>query len=186
MTSALHGVRCPSFWSLYKTTTGFPWWLSGKGVTCQCRGHRFKSLVWEDPTYHGATKPMCCNYWACTLEPESHNYWARMLQLLKPELEPMLHNKRSRCTEKPMHHNQRVAWAAVETQHSQINKTKKQNNKKKKTLKTTTTANYPSIHKQKYLSGSCGIHHQKPRDPGGVSWPMHPVIGRPWYRLWSQ
>ena len=40
-----------------------------------------------------------------------------------------------------------------------------------------TTANYPSIHKQKYLSGSCGIHHQKPRDPGGVSLPMHLVIG---------
>ena len=42
------------------------------------------ALVQEDPTCHGATKPMCHNYWACTLEPMSCNYWARMPQLLKP------------------------------------------------------------------------------------------------------
>ena len=42
------------------------------------------SLVWEDPTCSGATKPMCHNYGACALEPGSHNYWAHMLQLLKP------------------------------------------------------------------------------------------------------
>ena len=28
-----------------------------------------QSLVWEDPTCLGATKPMCPNYWACALEP---------------------------------------------------------------------------------------------------------------------
>ena len=28
------------------------------------------ALVWEDPTCHGATKPMHHNCWACTLEPE--------------------------------------------------------------------------------------------------------------------
>ena len=49
----------------------------------------------EDPTCHGATKPV------------HHNYWAHMLQLLNPVcLEPMLHNKRSRCNEKPMHLNE--------------------------------------------------------------------------------
>ena len=51
------------------------------------------SLIQEDPMYHGATKPMCHNYWACILEPE--------LQLLSPRatttearvpLEPMLHS----------------------------------------------------------------------------------------------
>ena len=26
-----------------------------------------RSLIWEDPTYHGATKPMSHNYWACSL-----------------------------------------------------------------------------------------------------------------------
>ena len=27
------------------------------------------SPIWEDPAYHGATKPMLHNYWACTLKP---------------------------------------------------------------------------------------------------------------------
>ena len=58
------------------------------------QGTQVRSLVWEDPTCRGATKP------------ESHNYWARVLQLLKAaHLEPMLHNKRSHCNEKPVHRN---------------------------------------------------------------------------------
>ena len=28
-----------------------------------------RSLVWEDPTCHGATKLVCHNSWACALEP---------------------------------------------------------------------------------------------------------------------
>ena len=36
------------------------------------QGTRVRSLVWEDPTCCGATKPVCHNYWAC------------VLQLLKP------------------------------------------------------------------------------------------------------
>ena len=42
------------------------------------------SLVQEDPTYCRATKLVHPNYWACTLEPMSHNYWTHMPQLLKP------------------------------------------------------------------------------------------------------
>ena len=38
---------------------GLPKWLSGQESYCQCRGHRFN---WEDPTYHGATRPECCKY----------------------------------------------------------------------------------------------------------------------------
>ena len=54
------------------------------------------ALVWEDPTCHGAAKPMRHNYWACALEPASHNCWARVPQLLKPaRLEPVLRSKRS-------------------------------------------------------------------------------------------
>ena len=34
------------------------------------------SLVREDPSCRGATKPMCHNYWACALEPASHNCWS--------------------------------------------------------------------------------------------------------------
>ena len=51
-------------------------------------------LVQENPTYHRATKSV------------HHNYWALVLQLLKPtHLEPVLHNKRSHCNKKAEHHN---------------------------------------------------------------------------------
>ena len=42
------------------------------------------SLVWEDFTYHGATKPVRHNYWARALRPSGRNSWAHVLQLLKP------------------------------------------------------------------------------------------------------
>ena len=42
------------------------------------------SLVPEDPTCHGATKPLCHNYWACALEPASHNYWAHVPNYWNP------------------------------------------------------------------------------------------------------
>ena len=29
------------------------------------QGTWVRALVWEDSTCRGATKPMCCNYWAC-------------------------------------------------------------------------------------------------------------------------
>ena len=34
------------------------------------------SLIREDPTCRGATKPVRHNYWACALEPVSCNYWS--------------------------------------------------------------------------------------------------------------
>ena len=59
------------------------------------QGTQVQTLVWEDPTCHGATKPMCHNYWAC------------VSQLLKPaHLEPVLRNKRSHRNAKPTHHNE--------------------------------------------------------------------------------
>ena len=65
------------------------------------------SLAWEDPICRGATKLVHHNYWACALEPARHSYWARAPQLLKPAcLEPVLHNKRSHCNEKPVHRNE--------------------------------------------------------------------------------
>ena len=71
------------------------------------QGTWVRALVWEDPTCRGATKPLGRNYWACALEHTSHNYWARVPQLLKPaRLEPMLCNKRSHRNEKPAHHNE--------------------------------------------------------------------------------
>ena len=59
------------------------------------QGTRVQALVQEDPTCRRATKPVRHNYWAC--EP----------QLLKPVcLEPVLCNKRSHCSEKPVHRNE--------------------------------------------------------------------------------
>ena len=70
------------------------------------QGTRVRALVQEDPTCRGATKAMRHNNWACTLEPASHDYWARMLQLPKPvHLEPTLCNKTSHRNEKPVHHS---------------------------------------------------------------------------------
>ena len=71
------------------------------------QGTRVRTLVQEDPTCRGATKPVRHNSWACALEPASHNYWAHEPQLLKPaRLEPVLCNKRSRRNEKPAHRNE--------------------------------------------------------------------------------
>ena len=59
------------------------------------QGTWFRALVREDPTCRRAAKPMC------------HNYWAHVLQLLKPAcLEPVLCNKRNHCNEKHMHCNE--------------------------------------------------------------------------------
>ena len=56
-------------------------WMQGTWV---------QSLAWEDPTCLGATKPVC------------HNSRARTLQLWKPtDLEPVLHSN-----EKPKNHNE--------------------------------------------------------------------------------
>ena len=40
------------------------------------QGTWVRALVREDPTCCGATKPVCHNYWACTLESASHSYWS--------------------------------------------------------------------------------------------------------------
>ena len=58
------------------------------------------SLVWEDPTSRGATKPMFHNFWTCALEPGGLHYWS----LSTPEF--VLCSKRSPCNENPVHHNQ--------------------------------------------------------------------------------
>ena len=40
-------------------------------------GTRVQALVREDPTCCRATKSVRHNYWACALEPTSHNYWSQ-------------------------------------------------------------------------------------------------------------
>ena len=48
------------------------------------QGTQVPSLVGEDSTRQGATKPMNCSYRVCTLELTNHNYGAHVLQLPKP------------------------------------------------------------------------------------------------------
>ena len=72
-------------------------WLSGKESTYQFRRHRFN--LWSRKISHASEQasPYATNYWACALEPRSHNHWS----LCAPE--PMLLNKRSLCNQKPVY-----------------------------------------------------------------------------------
>ena len=63
-------------------------WLE---IYLSMKGTPIWSLVWEDPTCHGATEPVCHNFWACTLEPMSctneptcHNYWSHTARVHAP------------------------------------------------------------------------------------------------------
>ena len=56
-------------WKLPPEAT-FRW----RGSSLSMQGTRVQALAWEDPTWHGATKPVYHNYWAWALEPASHNY----------------------------------------------------------------------------------------------------------------
>ena len=70
------------------------------------QGKWVQPLGWEDSSCCRATKPECHNHWARDLGPTGCSYWAHVLQPLKPKrLEPVLHSKRSRRNEKPMHCN---------------------------------------------------------------------------------
>ena len=54
-----------------------PWDFPGGAVVRNLpanAGDTGSALVREDPTWRRATKPVCHNYLAYTLEPESHNY----------------------------------------------------------------------------------------------------------------
>ena len=57
------------------------------------QGTRVLSLVWEYPTCHGATKPMCHNYWACVpqlLSPHATTTEARAPRAHAPQQEKPL------------------------------------------------------------------------------------------------
>ena len=50
-----------------------------------------QSLIRDDPTCDGTTKPSSHNYWTSALGPWSCNYWSLST------LDPVLHHKRSLC-----------------------------------------------------------------------------------------
>ena len=56
---------------IYLGTSLVTQWLR---IHLSMQGTWVRSLAWEDPTCRGATKPVRYNYWACFLEPASHNY----------------------------------------------------------------------------------------------------------------
>ena len=72
----LHEVLRPAGWFQLKYSgfEGLPWWSSGWESTCHCRGHRFWSLVWKDPTWDAtgqlnpcaATTEACAHYSLCS------------------------------------------------------------------------------------------------------------------------
>ena len=60
------------------------------------------SLVQEDSTCHGATKPVCHNYWALWPRAQELHLLSPHAALLQPScLEPALCNKRSHHSKKP-------------------------------------------------------------------------------------
>ena len=67
-----------------KSQVGLPWWSVVKNLPANA-WDMGPILAQEDPTCQEATLLMCSNYWNSRA------------------LEPMLHNKRSHCNEKPMH-----------------------------------------------------------------------------------
>ena len=96
-------------------------WL---GVYLPVQGMWVLSLAQEDPTCCGATKPVC------------HNYWARLLQPLKPEF-PRAHAVQG---EKPLRGEACAPeWRAVPTHHRESPRaaTKTECSKKEKKRKIT-------------------------------------------------
>ena len=64
-------------------------------ICLSMQGTWVRSLVWEDSTCSGATKPVCHNDWAMCCK-----YWSPRA------LEPVLCNKRSQQNENPVHCNE--------------------------------------------------------------------------------
>ena len=78
--------------------TGLLRWLSGKESACQCRRHGLDPRFWKIPHAVKQLKPVNHDYWACAPESRSRSYGSLCT------LQPVLHNKRSHCNEKPTHH----------------------------------------------------------------------------------
>ena len=62
--------KCPRL----KETKGTSLVVQWLRICLPMQGTQVRALVREDPTCHGATKPMRHNYRVCALGPASHNY----------------------------------------------------------------------------------------------------------------
>ena len=63
-----------SKYRLWRASLVVQWWR----IHLPMQKTQVWSLVQEDSTCLGATKPVYHNYWACALEPGSHNYCAQV------------------------------------------------------------------------------------------------------------
>ena len=72
MVSGIYGVKTMAFGTFLVA--------QGIGIRLPMQGTWVWSPVQGDPTKLRETKPMCHKYWACALEPQSHNYRVRVLQ----------------------------------------------------------------------------------------------------------
>ena len=105
-------------------------WLKSHIKISQTQGTWVQSLIQEDYTCCGATKPVHHNHWASTLEPSSRNYWAHVPQLPKPvhtqacgpqqEKPPLWEAHKSQWGEAPTHGNQRKPAQSNEDPASKI------------------------------------------------------------------
>ena len=82
---------------------GLPWWLCGKESACQCRRRGFD--LWSEKMPHAigqlspsttAVEPVLESPLTAAPEPMHCHHWSQR------SLEPVLHNKRRHCSEKPL------------------------------------------------------------------------------------
>ena len=114
---------------------GLPWWFSGEKSAYQRRRHRFHLWSGKIPyateqlsLWATTIEPVLSSPGTTSIEPMSCSYWSLST------LEPVPRNKRSHCSEKPVHckksrlprhRNRRKARAAMKTK-NKINERLKQ------------------------------------------------------------
>ena len=89
------------------------WWLR---IRLPMQGTQVRSLVWEDPTCHGATKPRHHNYWACEpqlLSPCTATTEARTPRACGPQGEAATMRSPRSATKSSPH------WPQLEKAHAQ-------------------------------------------------------------------
>ena len=98
-------------WPFKRWYQGLPWWRSGWESVCQCRGYGFEP--WSGKIPHAAEQ---LGPWATIAEPA--------------RLEPVLHNRRGRDSERPAHRDEESPPLAA-TRESPRTETKTQHSKNK-------------------------------------------------------
>ena len=91
--SSIHGIFQARVLEWGATACGLA--VGNPPATAGLQGTQVWSLVQEDPTCRGATKPVHRNYWARALEPKSCNYWSPCTQSHALEQEKLL--RRETC-----------------------------------------------------------------------------------------